>query len=36
MIPPDKCIGQLDMLDLSDEGRRAFLHENAVQVFKLG
>ncbi|MCZ6806161.1 MAG: amidohydrolase family protein [Deltaproteobacteria bacterium] len=36
MIPPDKCIGQLDMLDLSDEGRRAFLHENAVEVFKLG
>ncbi|MDH3726993.1 MAG: amidohydrolase family protein [Myxococcales bacterium] len=35
MIPPDKCISQLAMLDLSEDGRRAFLHENAVQVFKL-
>ncbi|MDH3846126.1 MAG: amidohydrolase family protein, partial [Myxococcales bacterium] len=35
MIPPGKCIAQLGELGLSDEGRRAFLQENAVQVFKL-
>ena len=36
MIAPKKCIAQLGMLELSDEGRRAFLHKNAVEVFKLG
>ncbi|MGB5809453.1 MAG: amidohydrolase family protein [Polyangiales bacterium] len=35
MIPPAKCIAQLDTLGLSDEGRRAFLHDNAAHVFNL-
>jgi predicted TIM-barrel fold metal-dependent hydrolase len=35
MIPPRKCIEQLDGLELSDEARRAFLHDNAASVFKL-
>jgi predicted TIM-barrel fold metal-dependent hydrolase len=35
MIQPAKCIAQLDSLDLPDETRRAFLHENAQRVFGL-
>ena len=35
MIQPAKCLSQLDVLDLSDETRRLFLHENAVKVFRL-
>lgn len=35
MIAPDKCVGQLDRLDLTHDVRRAFLHENAAAVFKL-
>lgn len=36
MIQPSKCIAQLDTLELSDEGSRAFLYDNAIAVFKLG
>jgi hypothetical protein len=35
MIPPQRCLAQLDVLELSEEARRAFLHENAERVFKL-
>ena len=35
MIQPARCMAQLDMLGLSDEGRRLFLFENANEVFRL-
>jgi predicted TIM-barrel fold metal-dependent hydrolase len=35
MIQPAKCMAQLDMLGLSDEGLRLFLFENANEVFRL-
>ena len=35
MIPPQKCIAQLDVLQLPGEARSAFLAENAQRVFKL-
>ena len=35
MIQPAKCMAQLDGLDLDDETRGLFLHENAVNVFGL-
>ena len=35
MIQPAKCIAQLDLLGLSEETQRLFLHDNAVSVFKL-
>jgi predicted TIM-barrel fold metal-dependent hydrolase len=35
MIQPAKCMAQLDALGLSDETRRLFIYENAVEVFRL-
>lgn len=35
MIPPAKCIQQMELLELSGEARAAFLHGNAEAVFKL-
>ena len=35
MIPHHKCTSQLDGLGLDPQARAAFLHENAVRVFKL-
>lgn len=35
MIPPAKCLAHLDALDLDDETRRLFLHENAARAFRL-
>jgi len=35
MIMPSKCLAQLDELELDDEARRLFLHENAIRVFGL-
>ena len=34
MIQPAKCVAQLDSLGLSDEVRRLFLWENAVETFR--
>ena len=36
MIAPDKCLADLDALDLDDEARALFLHQNAERVFGLG
>ena len=35
MISPQKCLSQLDLLDLPEDGLSAFLHDNAKKVFKL-
>ena len=35
MIAPQKCLSQLEMLGLSESGRRAFLFENTQRVFNL-
>jgi predicted TIM-barrel fold metal-dependent hydrolase len=35
MIEPAKCLGGLDALGLSAEGRQAILSGNARRVFKL-
>lgn len=35
MLPPDRCLGQLDVLEFDDETRRLFLGENAARVFGL-
>lgn len=35
MITPDRCMAQLDLLELDDETRAHFLYENAQAVFKL-
>ena len=35
MIQPGACLAQVDALDLSDEQKKAFLHDNAARVFQL-
>ena len=35
MIAPQKCLAQLELLQLSEEGQRAFLYDNAARVFGL-
>ena len=35
MIQPGQCLAQLDVLDLDDEARKLFLHDNAARVFGL-
>ena len=35
MIPPAKCLAQLDTLELSEDTKQAFLHDNAARVFGL-
>lgn len=35
MILPGKCLQELDTLDLDEEGKALFLHQNAAQVFGL-
>jgi uncharacterized protein len=35
MLLPDKCLQDIDMLGLDDEGRGLFLHKNAETVFGL-
>ena len=35
MISPGDCLKQLDSLQLDDEAKALFLHDNAVRVFKL-
>lgn len=35
MISPGDCLEQLDSLQLDDEAKALFLHDNAVRVFKL-
>lgn len=35
MIMPKQCLEHLDALDLDEETKRLFLHENAERVFKL-
>lgn len=36
MLMPGACLAQLDALELDDEARRLFLHDNAARVFRLG
>lgn len=35
MILPGKCLQDLDALDLGEEAKALFLHENAKRVFAL-
>jgi predicted TIM-barrel fold metal-dependent hydrolase len=35
MLLPDKCLQDIDMLGLDEEGRGLFLHKNAEMVFGL-
>ena len=35
MITPEQCLAQLDLLNLDDEARELFLHQNARRVFNL-
>lgn len=35
MITPERCVSQLDLLELSDEVKALFLHQNAQRVFNL-
>ena len=35
MLTPEQCLAQLDLLDLDDETRELFLHQNARRVFNL-
>jgi len=35
MLTPGQCLKQLDMLELDEETKQLFLHDNAKRVFKL-
>jgi predicted TIM-barrel fold metal-dependent hydrolase len=35
MLMPGACLAELDSLELDDEARRLFLHDNAARVFGL-